>query len=156
MSSLILTWAEAFAAALAPSLFALALVWLRQHQVNTRVIEAVGRAAGEAYKHMVQTGASATSPASLASSVAEGRAYLLARIPDTLKAAGLTPDAAAQMVSAELGKLLAIDPTVGVGVPSVCDSNRIGGGDAAGHAAASGAPASLLSATPVPIAGPSS
>jgi hypothetical protein len=118
MSHLILTWVEAFAAALAPSLFALALVWLRRHQINTRVIEAVGRAAGEAYKQMVQSGGG-TNPASLAAAVTEGRAYLMARIPDTLKAAGLAPDAAAQMVSAELGKLLAIDPTVGVGVPSV-------------------------------------
>src|SRR5437016_1574375 len=93
MSNIILTWAEAFAAALGPSLFALALVWLRQHQINTTVIEAVGRAAGEAYKQMIQSGTVATSPASLAAAVAEGRAYLLARIPDTLKAAGLTPDA---------------------------------------------------------------
>lgn len=108
MSNLILTWAEAFAAALVPSLFALALVWLRQHQINTKVIEAVGRAAGEAYKQMVQSGGAATSPASLAAAIAKGRAYLLARIPDTLKAAGLTPDAAAQMISGELGKLLAI------------------------------------------------
>jgi len=115
MSSLILTWTQAFATALAPSLFALALVWLRRHKINTTVIEAVGRAAGESYKQMVQSGASASNPASLAAAVAEGRDYLLKRVPDTLKAAGVTPEGAAQMVSGELGKLLAIDPTVGVG-----------------------------------------
>ena len=58
----------------------------------------------------------------LATAVAEGREYLLARIPDTLRAAGLTPDAAAQMVSAKLGKLLAIDPTVGINMLSVGNS----------------------------------
>jgi hypothetical protein len=150
MSNIILTWAEAFAAALGPSLFALALVWLRQHQINTTVIEAVGRAAGEAYKQMIQSGTVATSPASLAAAVAEGRAYLLARIPDTLKAAGLTPDAAAQMVSGELGKLLAIDPTVGIGVPSIdISKGRVGLADVsgAGTVSPSAAPIAITSAT---------
>jgi hypothetical protein len=138
MSNLILTWTQAFGAALAPSLFALALVWLRQHQINTRVIEAVGRAAGEAYTQMVQSGGGVNS-VSLAAAVAEGRAYLLARIPDTLKAAGLAPEAAAQMVSAELGKLLAVDPTVGLGVPLVGDSRRIAAGTSLDRASASSA-----------------
>lgn len=117
MSTPIVAWINAFSDALAPPLFALALVWLRQHQINTRVIEAVGRAAGEAYRQMVQTGGTATDPIATAAAVAEGRNYLLARIPDALKSAGITPESAAQMVSAELGKLLAIDPTIGLGAP---------------------------------------
>ncbi|MBV9756820.1 MAG: hypothetical protein JO047_07180 [Alphaproteobacteria bacterium] len=115
MSNAILAWAQAFATALVPPLFALGLVWLRQHQINTQVIEAVGRAAGEAYRHIVQSGGLGADPGSWAAAVAQGRAYMLARIPDALAAAGVTPEAAAQMVSAELGKLLAVDPTVGVG-----------------------------------------
>jgi hypothetical protein len=118
MSNSILTWLQAFATALVPSLLALALVWLRRHQINTQVIEAVGRAAGEAYRHMVQSGGLGADPASWAAAVTQGRAYLLARIPDALAAAGVTPEGAAQMVSAELGKLLAIDPTVGAGKPA--------------------------------------
>ncbi|HVB67999.1 MAG TPA: hypothetical protein VNE67_09110 [Acetobacteraceae bacterium] len=109
-----LTWTQAFATALAPSLFALALVWLRRHKINTTVIEAVGRAAGEGYKQLVAANGGA-GPVSLAAAVAQGRDYLLKRIPATLKAAGVTPEGAAQMVSGELGKLLALDPTVGVG-----------------------------------------
>lgn len=145
MSTLILTWMQAFAAALVPSLFALALVWLRRHQINTTVIEAVGRAAGEAYKQMVQSGSTAITPISLAAAVAEGRAYLLTHIPETLKAAGLTPETAARMVSAELGKLLAIDPTVGVG--SAGGLNRTGAGASAGPAILSGSVATAFSAT---------
>ncbi len=114
MSAFILAWIQAFFSALVPALFALALIWLRQHQMNSTVIAAVGRAAGEAYKQIVQVGGSATNSVSLAAAIAEGRDYLLARIPDALKAAGVTPEAAAQMVSAELGKLLALDPTVSV------------------------------------------
>jgi hypothetical protein len=115
MSNTILAWFQAFATALVPSLFALALVWLRRHQINTQVIEAVGRAAGEAYRHMVQGGGLGTDPAYWAAAVTQGRAYLFARVPEALTAAGVTPEGAAQMVSAELGKLLAVDPTVGVG-----------------------------------------
>jgi len=125
MSYLLLAWMQAFANALVPAMFALALVWLRRHRVSTTVIEAVGRAAGEAYRQMVQSGAPVTDRASLAAAVAEGRDYLLARIPDTLKAAGITPEGAAQMVSAELGKLLAIDSTVGVSLGDVRDSSTL-------------------------------
>jgi hypothetical protein len=116
MPSLVLAWIEAFTNALLPALLALALVCLRRHRVNIVVIEAVGRAAGEAYRQMVQSGASITHSTALAAAVAAGCDYLAARIPDALKAAGITPEGAAQMVSAELGKLLAIDPTVGVGI----------------------------------------
>lgn len=116
MSAIVLNWVQAFAAALVPSLLALGFVWLRQHQVNTRIIEAVGRAAGVAYKQMVEARVAHTGQTSLAAAVAEGQAYLLAHVPDALKAAGLTPEVAAQMVSAELGKLLAIDPSIAVGV----------------------------------------
>jgi hypothetical protein len=114
MSTAILSWIQAFVSALTPALFALGLLWLRRHQMNTTLAEALGRAAGEAYRQMIQPGGSASRTVSLAAAIAEGRDYLLARIPDTLKAAGITPEAAAQMVSAELGKLLALDPTVSI------------------------------------------
>lgn len=118
MSAFILNWMQAFMSALVPALFALALVWLRQHQVNTTVLAAVGRAAGEAYKQILQSGGEASNPVGLAAAIAEGREYLLARIPDALRAAGVTPEGAAQMVSAELGKLLALDPTISVAAPA--------------------------------------
>lgn len=116
MTTFVFSWVQAFLSALVPGLFALGLVWLRQHHVNATVIAALGRAAGEAYKHLVQSGGLATDPTSLAAAIAEGRDYLLARIPDALQAAGITPEAAAQMVSGELGRLLAVDPTVSVGL----------------------------------------
>jgi hypothetical protein len=139
MSPVVLAWIQAFANALVPAMFALALVWLRQHKVNTTVIEAVGRAAGEVYKQIVQSGAPVTDRASLAAAVAEGRDYLQARIPDALKAAGITPEGAAQMVSAELGKLLAIDPTVGVGLRNIGNSLTLAAGRLAGTVAGTAA-----------------
>lgn len=133
----ILAWVQAFAAALVPPLFALALVWLRRHQINTQVVDAAGRAAGEAYRHMVQSGGLGADSASWTAAVAQGRAYLLAHIPDALAAAGVTPEGAAQMVSAELGKLLAIDPTVGAGKPAG------GPGIVGATSAAAGTPAAM-------------
>jgi hypothetical protein len=155
MSSIILTWVQAFAAALVPSLLALALVWLRQHQVNTTVIEAVGRAAGAAYKQMVEAGAAHAGSTSLVAAVAEGQAYLSAQIPDMLKAAGLTPEAAARMVSAELGKLLAIDPTIGLGTSFTGSLGKINVGNVAGDAGVPSLANSKSSAEPAATSGQS-
>ena len=134
MSALILTWVQTFATALVPSLFALALLWLRQHQINTRIIQSVGRAAGESYKQMIQPGGDGANKISLAAAISTGRDYLLARVPDALKSAGITPEAAAQLVSAELGKLLAIDPTVGIGAPLGRGSSDVAVANEAGNA----------------------
>lgn len=116
LETAILPWLFAFATALAPALFALALVWLRQHHINTSLLAAAGQAAGEAYKQMVTAGAPVTDAASLNAAVAAGVEQMLANLPAALERAKMTPATAAAMVSGELGRLLAIDPTVGVGV----------------------------------------
>ncbi len=142
MSTVILNWIQAFISALVPALFTLALVWLRQHQVNTTVLAAIGRAAGEAYKQIVQSGGTAGNPICLAAAIAEGREYLMARIPDALKAAGVTPEGAAQLVSAELGKLLALDPTISVGSFEPPRSQAEAGGSTRANEWPTGNPAS--------------
>lgn len=152
MSAVVANWMQAFVSALIPALFALTLVWLRQHRINTTVLAAVGRAAGEAYKQIVQSGGTANNPVSLAAAIAEGREYLFARIPDALKAAGVTPEGAAQLVSAELGKLLALDPTVNAASwAPVCSATNVCGqaNTAAAHEtpAASGASPSIHQST---------
>lgn len=115
LTTAFLPWLQAFATALLPLLGAMALTWLRRRQVNTVVFEAVGRAAGEAYKHIAASGRPVTDPVALAAGINAGGSYLLDRIPDTLRAAGLSPEDAAQIVGAELGKLMAIDPNVHLG-----------------------------------------
>lgn len=106
-AAVLLPWTQLAATALVPPLFGWALVMLRKHKINTTVIEAVGRAAGEAWLQMEKAGADPAHAPSVAAAVAEGRDYLLKRIPDALKSAGVTPEGAAQMVSGELGKLVA-------------------------------------------------
>lgn len=115
LANIVLPWLQTFAAAALPILGALALAWLRRRQINTVVIEAVGRAAGEAYKHIAASGRPVTDPVALAAGINAGGSYLLDRIPDNLRAAGLSPEDAAQIVGAELGKLFAIDPNVHLG-----------------------------------------
>lgn len=111
----LLPWLQAFAAAVVPVLGTLALAWLRRRNINTTVIEAVGRAAGEAYRHVAASGRPITDPGALGAAIDAGGRYLVDRIPDTLQRAGVTPEAAAQLVGAELGRLLALDPSVRVG-----------------------------------------
>lgn len=113
-----LPWLGAFVIALASVCFPLLVAALRKRNINTTIIEAVGRAAGGAYLSIVQSGLSVRDPQVITKAIAVGGAYLAERIPETLAQAAVTPAGAAQMVGAELGKLLAADPTVSVVEPA--------------------------------------
>jgi hypothetical protein len=75
---------------------------------------ALSAAAGVAY----QTAVDRASNGGLANiqvknaALAAGAGYVVAKMPDTLRTLGVTPDGVRDMVSARLGVLLASDPTV--------------------------------------------
>lgn len=117
MNSLIVTavvvpWLQAFAMALVPILFGLGLALLRKHQINTQWYEAIGRAGGAAYNAVLTSGAQLDSKAALAVGAKAGADYLAARVPGIVAARDLDPAALAQIAGAQLGTLLAVDPTV--------------------------------------------
>ncbi len=91
-----------------------AVVLLRRWRINDVVLRAVVRGAGAAYVELVR-GKEGTSGPAIEAAVDVGAAYVEARVPDTLAKAGLKiPDAVRDAVRAQLGTLLAADPTVGV------------------------------------------
>ena len=49
--------------------------------------------------------------------VAHGMQYIMQSMPDALQRLGVTPDHVGEMVTAELGKLLAVDPNVSIAPP---------------------------------------
>lgn len=90
------------------------LALLRRWRINDVVLRAVVRGAGAAYVELVR-GKEGTSHGAIEAAVDVGAAYVEARVPDTLAKAGLkSPDAVRDAVRAQLGTLLAADPTVGV------------------------------------------
>jgi hypothetical protein len=115
VQNLILPWLDAFVTALLPLLFALGLAWLRRHHLNTTFLAILGQAAGTAYQQLAQSGAKITDSVSLHAAIAAGVSYLVANLPRALQAQGITPERAAAMVAAELGRLIALDPTINVG-----------------------------------------
>ncbi|WP_419900666.1 hypothetical protein [Roseomonas sp. USHLN139] len=90
---------------------------LRKRGFNTDIWETVGRGGGLAYTRIVQSGQPISTPGLIAGAVAEGAEYVAERVPDTLRKRGVTPEAVTAMVAAQLGKLLAGDPTISVGSP---------------------------------------
>lgn len=75
---------------------------------------AVKRAAGLAYSFMLAEASHIGDQSTHNIAIAKAVGYVTAALPDTLAKLGLTPDSVAAMVSAELGRLLAVDPTVGI------------------------------------------
>jgi hypothetical protein len=80
--------------------------------LNAKLVEVLDAGAGEAYRQAVLHGHNLTVPAGQNAAVAIAANYVLARLPDTLKQLGVTPDGVSAMVAARLGKLLAVDPTI--------------------------------------------
>lgn len=116
---LVTPWLAAFVLALvgiiAPLAYAKGLAYLRAKQVNTTIYEAIGRAGAVAYTAFLATGRPVTDRTALAVGAAAGGAYLKSRVPDALAASGVvTPQAMAELAGAEMGKLLALDPSVKV------------------------------------------
>ena len=88
-----------------PLAYARGLAFLKAHQVNTTMYEAIGRAGGEAYNAWVANGKPTPgSPAFLAAAAAGG-AYLQATVLGTMQEKGVTNPA--QIAGAELGRLIA-------------------------------------------------
>jgi hypothetical protein len=108
-------------AELLPPLLVPAIAWLlalaRRWHINTTVVRAVVRGAGAAYLSLVRDSEGATYGA-IERAVDAGAAYVEKRIPDTLGKAGFTTtDAVRDAVRAQLGTLLAADPSVQVNRP---------------------------------------
>lgn len=107
--------AELLAAALVPAIGWL-LTIIRRWHINTTVVRAVVRGAGAAYLSLVQEKQGATTSA-IERAVDAGAAYVEQRIPATLGKAGFSnTDSVRQAVRAQLGTLLAADPSVRVEV----------------------------------------
>ena len=138
--------------AILPVIATWAAAELRRRGVNDTVVQALGRAGGEAYKQLVTKSATITDVTSLENAIHTGTAYMQKMIPDTLHNAGITPDAIGSMVSAELGKLLAADPTVSVSKPAAPPPPAV---VPVQVTVPTNAPAGtvLLASTPVPVLG---
>lgn len=90
------------------------LAMLRRWRINDVVLRAIVRGAGAAYLEMVRS-RPAAGHSSIESAVEIGAAYVESRVGATLPKAGFTdPAAVRDAVRAQLGTLLAADPTVGV------------------------------------------
>lgn len=97
------------------------IAWLlalaRRWHINTTVVRAIVRGAGAAYLSLVQDRDGA-STAAIERAVDAGAAYVEQRIPATLNKAGFNnTDSVRQAVRAQLGTLLAADPSVQVSRP---------------------------------------
>lgn len=104
--------------------------WLTHRGYRTDVLDALTRGAAAGYADMVTRGARVTDPGALKAAMTVGVEYALNLVPDKMVAVGVTDTAAAHIVGAELGKLLAIDPTVTVGAGSTASATA-GPGQAA-------------------------
>jgi hypothetical protein len=88
------------------------LVLLRRWRINETVLAAIARGAGAAYAELVRR-KEGTTHAAIEHAVDIGAAYVERRVPDTLPKAGfVNTNAVRDAVRAQLGTLLAADPTV--------------------------------------------
>jgi hypothetical protein len=108
-------WVQQLFLAVLPVLGAWAVAELRRRSVNATLVAAIERAGGEAYRHLLASGRAPTDPGALAAAARAGSLYLFERVPDALRARGVSAEAAEQIAGAELGRLLATDPSVRVG-----------------------------------------
>ena len=112
-ASIVLPWLTAFVLALLPVLGGMVLALLRKHNLDNAFFQAVARAGGVAYTSLLASGRPVTDRAALASAALAGATYLQQRVPGLVQARGLQPGAVADIAGAELGKLLASDPSLG-------------------------------------------
>ncbi len=113
LEGIIVPWLSALALAMLPVLGSLALALLREHNMDNAFFQAVARAGGVTYTALVASGRPVTDRAALASAALAGANYLQQRVPELVQARGLQAGAVADIAGAELGKLLAADPTTG-------------------------------------------
>mgnify|MGYP003623123003 CR=1 FL=1 len=93
------------------------LAWIGRHLKEGKLRDAVkmaaSTAAGLAYAYRADR-AQRGEPVTQRAAVAVGVEYLSTRMPDAMQHFGIGNEAAIDMVTGELGKLLAADPTVTV------------------------------------------
>ena len=115
--------AGAVLTAVAGVLAAKLIAWLnltREQAMAQAIAAGAQRAAGLAYQALLTQGAGLSQVEIRSGAVAAGVAYLADGFPRFVAALGLTPERLAAMVEAELGRLLAVDPTV---TPSTASAN---------------------------------
>ena len=119
LALVLLPWLSAFVLAVAgvvvPLAYVRGLAWLKSRSLDTTVYEAIGRAGGVAYRALLTSGQPASNPSALKHAAEAGGSYLLATVPEALAARGVRPEMVATLAGAELGRLLAADPTVAPG-----------------------------------------
>ena len=115
VQTVLVPWLTAFGMAFAPILASLAATFIiramHRRNLDTAWFEAISRAGGVAYASLLASGRPVTDRAALATAARAGAGYLADRVAPQVAARALTPEAVAQIAGAELGRLLAIDPT---------------------------------------------
>lgn len=95
-----------------------ALAWIGAHVRNTALRNALDmglkRAGGIAYDYLSSRASGLSASSARMAAINAGIDYVAAALPDTVRSAGVTPDVLRNMVTGELGKLLAVDPGVTV------------------------------------------
>lgn len=90
---------------------------MQARNLDAQWFEAISRAGGAAYAALTASGKPITSADALQAAARAGAQYLAERAADVIRAkGGRTDDELAQIAGAELGKLLAADPTIGPAV----------------------------------------
>ena len=110
---IVLPWINALVLALLALLGRMALAELQKRNLDNKFFQAVARAGGVAYTNLLASGRPVTDKVALLEAAMAGAAYLKERVPSLVAARGLSPVAREQIVGAELGKLLAADPSLG-------------------------------------------
>jgi hypothetical protein len=118
----VLQWLLGTASAVGTASLSVLALWvikrlgLQQSALTQSIITgAIQRAGGVAYGALAAKSDQMADPTIKSAAIAQGVQYVLDGAPATATKLGLTPDRLAAMVSAELGRLLAVDPTVTAG-----------------------------------------
>lgn len=112
-STVIIPWIQAAVMVALPIVFTWGIAVLKKHNRDTRWYEAIGRAGGAAYNALLASGLPFNDPRAQKLAAEAGAQYLITRVPELMAARGRTPADAVQISHAEMGTLLARDPTVG-------------------------------------------
>jgi hypothetical protein len=113
----VLALAAAIVSSAVPVLVPALLVRLRLSRnvaLSGLITGAAQRAAGIAYHALVSAETNSDTVVFRNAAVAEGTRYVLATLPATVAALGLSPEHVAAMVTGELGRLLAVDPNTSI------------------------------------------
>jgi hypothetical protein len=100
--------------AIAAWLGAAAIAYLKKKHVNNAIINALGRAAGEGNRLLLENGKKITDPGVMAAMIQAGTEYMFATVPQSLASEGKDNAETARMVAAEIGRQLLASSAVPV------------------------------------------